>query len=153
MFKNPADSPKPNPEFPQPAFGKLVADKDRRLCLEWKTASGELVQWPTNGLLLMNAAAIEDATWLPAGWKMSIFPAGWTRRHVECWFDFAIVAAREDNRRPDIARQLDRSPIEDPTPYPLAKSSRKHAYLMARHLGIAEKPPHDTAKKEALRVL
>jgi hypothetical protein len=105
-----------------------------RLALAWKNCVGEWVLHPTDdGLLLHNCQ--RDATWLPAGWEMDVFPTGWTLPHLEAWFECAFGMASIDDRG-DIFRGSDKSPRYAPTPRGLVA----HAHLIVRHLCLANAP-------------
>jgi hypothetical protein len=105
------------------------------LALAWKNGLGREVlhQLDRSGCLLMSCQ--HDATWLPEGWEMDVFPTGWTLPHLESWFEYALgMAKRED--RGDIPPGSDRSPKYAPTPRGLVT----HAHLIVRHLGLPGSP-------------
>jgi hypothetical protein len=64
-------------KFPLPAAGRFVIDNEDCLTLVWED-SGKRVSRPTDGLLVRGGQ--EAASWLPVGWTMDVYPAGWTRR-------------------------------------------------------------------------
>jgi pyrimidine deaminase RibD-like protein len=100
------------------------------LALLWTNARGEQVLSPTGeGLLLGHHRG--EATWLPDGWEMDVFPAGWTLAHVEAWFNLALNFAKVEPRG-DIPAGSDASPSYLPTPRGLVT----HAHLIVRHLGL-----------------
>src|SRR5262245_27743214 len=53
------------------------------LALQWPDHAGQEVIYPTEGLLLMHGRTA--ATWLPDGWEIAVYPAGWTRLHIDRW--------------------------------------------------------------------
>jgi hypothetical protein len=141
---------------PPPASGRLVialdppalqgraspedetqeARRHEHLALLWKNGRGEdvLHDLDHSGCLLMGCQ--RDATWLPEGWDMDVFPTGWTLPHLEHWFTYALcIAGMED--RGDIPPGSEKSPSYAPTPRGLVT----HAHLILRHLGLPGAPP------------
>jgi hypothetical protein len=56
----------------------------KELALVWKTEAGRtMVTACPEGLLVYGNLAL--APWLPAGWALRTFPAGYTRRHLDRW--------------------------------------------------------------------
>ena len=106
-----------------------------RLALLWRNGRGvEVLHDLCAGDLLLWDCA-QDATWLPEGWTVAVFPAGWTPAHLEAWFDYALSSARNDdfsNARGDIPHDSDKSSPYAPTPRELVT----HAHLIVRHLGF-----------------
>jgi len=106
-----------------------------RLALLWRNNRGvEVLHDLCAGDLLLWDCA-QDATWLPEGWTVAVFPAGWTPAHLEAWFDYALSSARNDdfsNARGDIPHDSDKSSPYAPTPRELVT----HAHLIVRHLGF-----------------
>jgi hypothetical protein len=145
--------------LPVPATGRLVIALDppaldgsaelrgetryvprrEHLALLWENAHGQEVlhDLDHSGCLLMGCQ--HDATWLPQGWTIAVFPTGWTLPHLECWFDYALKVAEDDNlnnRRDDIPPGSDASPPYLPKPRGLVT----HAYLIVRNLGLPDSP-------------
>jgi hypothetical protein len=86
-----------------------------------------------------------DATWLPEGWTMDVFPAGWTLPHLEAWFRYALYMAKYlYPNRPDIRPDSDESPSYAPTPRELVA----HGHLIVRHLGLAGSPAEPREKMD-----
>jgi hypothetical protein len=70
-----------------PIWGKAVyVPRREHLVLVWENGCGVRVlhQLDTSGCLLMGCQ--REATWLPEGWEMDLFPTGWTLPHLELWF-------------------------------------------------------------------
>jgi hypothetical protein len=118
--------------FPTPAEGRFVI-VDGRLALLWKAREGQEVWSSTDGFLLNHGH--EGATWLPVGWVMNVFPAGWKREHVEHWLQYAIGIV-EIEERPDIPKGSKKSLAYAPTPRKLVA----HAHLILRHLNVPGAP-------------
>jgi hypothetical protein len=144
------------PQLPIPATGRYVValappalaggaemqDAIRRehFALVWTNARGKEVlhELEITRCLLMGCGS--DATWLPEGWTIDVIPAGWTLRHLESWFEYALILAEDDdlnNNRGDIPSRSDKSPSYLPTPRGLVT----HAHLILRHLGFSGSPP------------
>jgi hypothetical protein len=105
------------------------------LALLWENDRGKEVlhQLDVSGCLLMGCQ--NDATWLPDGWEMDVFPTGWSLPHLEVWFAYALEMAKMDDRK-DIPAGSDRSPPYAPTPRGLVS----HAHLIVRHLSLPDPP-------------
>jgi hypothetical protein len=141
--------------LPSPASGRYVISLDppgvdgsdemqattrrEHLALVWTNAKGVdvLHDLDTTYCLLMGCR--NDATWLPEGWSLDVIPAGWTLRHLEHWFEYALNVAQDDelnNNRGDIPSDSDKSPSYLPIPRGLVA----HAHLIVRHLGLPSSP-------------
>ena len=138
--------------LPPPICGSFDRDVNDTLVLKWENDAGKVFVVKTDGFLVGNGRA--NAPWLPAGWTMDVFPCGWSRGHLEHWFDYALVAAREDDRRGDIPRRPDGQPAAHANTkfFPRAKESVRNAYLIITHLGITDRPPSDTGKPDPDRL-
>ena len=129
--------PLPNGEevygWPRPDRGTFCRDFHNSLVLRWKNdRRGENFLARTNGFLVFGHRA--DASWLPSEWAMDTFPCGWTRQHLEHWFDYVIAAVK--------GRELQ------------AREAIRHVDLILKHLGIADSPPRDARKPvERLQVM
>jgi hypothetical protein len=146
-------------QLPTPATGRYVIALERqaldgsahmrgelrylprreRLALVWTNAHGRKVLHglDTSGHLLMGCQL--DATWLPEGWTMAVFPTGWTPAHLEAWFDYALSLAGDmdfNETRGDIPPGSHRSPAYAPTPRGLVA----HAHLILSHLELPDSP-------------
>jgi hypothetical protein len=143
------------------AEGKSLAELDiesidlprlpqlEHLAIVWRNARGEEVLHQTDGYLLMGCQ--EEATWLPEGWRMDVFPVGWTLPHLERWFTYAFTIVEEVNadERFDIPPGSDRSPTYAPTPRGLVA----HAHLIVRHLGLPDSPTEPRGPMDRLGCL
>jgi pyrimidine deaminase RibD-like protein len=108
--------------------------REEQLALLWQGRSGEEVLCPsTDGLLLMYRA--KEATWLPDGWEMDVFPVGWELPHLERWFEYALEMARMEGR-PDIQKDTELGPCYVPLPRGIVM----HAHLIVRHLALPDSP-------------
>jgi hypothetical protein len=103
------------------------------LALLWTNQNGDEILHRTDGWLLRGGQS--DATWLPNGWEMDCFPAGWTLAHLERWFAHALHVASLDNRT-NIQPGFDTSPAHVSTRRALVA----HAHLIVRHLGLPSSP-------------
>jgi hypothetical protein len=100
-----------------------------RLALAWPGRHGDQVVRPVcpGGLLL--AFCTGEATWLPAGWELFVFPAGWRPLYVEGWFKYALdEASYASYHEPSSNRSGGACHL--PTPLRLVA----HGHLIARHL-------------------
>lgn len=107
--------------------------EDRQLALTWQNAQGKGVVHDVDAAGCLLGSGQCDATWLPQGWSMNVYPAGWTLTHLKRWFEYAINMATDDtsnNTRSDIPPGWDISPSYAPTPRGLVT----HAHLILRHL-------------------
>src|SRR5262245_55008804 len=68
--------------------GSKALPRCEHLAMAWTNRCGEEVVHPTDGYLLMGCQG--EATWLPEGWEMDVFPTGWTLAHLEQWFRYAF---------------------------------------------------------------
>jgi hypothetical protein len=109
--------------------------RSEHLALMWKNDRGEEVLHGLDGSGCLLRGGRHDATWLPDGWEMDLFPTGWTLPHLECWFACALELARMENRG-DIPPASVRCPSYAPTPRGLVT----HAYLIVRHLELPTPP-------------
>jgi hypothetical protein len=105
------------------------------LALSWKNKREKEVLHALYHTGCLLRACRRDATWLPKGWEMDVFPAGWTRPHLESWFEYALDIARIEDR-PDISPGSDKSPAYAPTPRALVS----HAFLIVRRLRLPNSP-------------
>jgi hypothetical protein len=103
--------------------------------LAWTNGHGENVLHQLDASCALLVDGRQDATWLPDGWEMNVFPAGWDLAHLERWFDYALEMAGLEDRR-DIPPGSDRSPAYAPTPRGLVA----HAHLIVRHLRLPNSP-------------
>ncbi len=110
-----------------------ILSRNECLAIQWEDSQGKQVLHPTDGFLLGHCQ--RDATWLPDGWEMDVFPAGWTLPHLESWFGYALEMAKIEGRS-DIQPGSDHSPACVPTPRGLVA----HAHLIVRHLGLPHAP-------------
>jgi hypothetical protein len=113
-------------QLPAPTPGsQFLVDADGRLILTWVDRQGVRVNRSTDGLLVRGSQGA--APWLPDGWKMEVFPAGWTLCHLEGWFDHAINMAGLNH-----------------SSFPTPRDWVAHAHLivrhLARHLGLPDAP-------------
>jgi hypothetical protein len=142
-------------KLPPPAEGRLVIaldpptihefdemQRERRyvfrrehLALLWRNGRGEEVLHALDHAGCLLRGCQQDATWLPGGWEMDVFPTGWALGHLQAWFQYAISIARMDDRG-DIPPGSERSPSYAPTPRGLVT----HAHLIVRHLGLPASP-------------
>jgi hypothetical protein len=109
------------------------------LALVWTRARGEDVIRALDHSGCLLSGCQQDATWLPDGWKMAVFPAGWTLPHLEAWFGYALGMAGDDefnNNRKGIPPDSDESPAYAPTP----RGFVTHAHLIVRHLRLPNPP-------------
>src|SRR5262249_23055104 len=107
--------------------------------LVWKNAAGQEVCHPLCDRCFFLWGCQHDATWLPDGWGMDLFPTGWTLPHLEASFRYAEDLAGDDrinNTRGDIPPGSDVSPSYLPTPRGLVT----HAHLIVRHLELPNPP-------------
>ena len=133
--------------LPTPAAGQLgfvchAGDDHGSPVLQWTGRNGEVV-WGKipDGLLVIGDPA--KATWIPQGWELETYPAGWTPAHLEAWFRYAVFVAQHPlprrQRRDPLPWRDERRPY-----YPLPRSLVHHAYLIADHL--QQKPPTPEAQ-------
>jgi hypothetical protein len=104
-----------------------------RLAPLWTNCHGEWVLSETDGFLLGHCSA--DAVWLPEGWTMDVYPAGWTLAHIEKWFEYALYFATKTDRA-----DLGEEPEDSPAYAPSAWGAVVHAHLIVRHLGLPGSP-------------
>jgi hypothetical protein len=74
------------------------AERHESLALCWESARGETVIRPIDGSRLLLMFCHEDATWLPEGWGMDVYPVGWAPPHLERWFEYALSMAGMEDR-------------------------------------------------------
>jgi hypothetical protein len=143
--------------FPPPASGRFVIALDppaidgiaemqgirrhvprrEHMVLMWENNQQKRVLYSTDGHLL--SAGKGDATWLPDGWTMDTYPAGWTLSHIQAWFKCAFGFA-SITERPDLEAGSEKSPSYAPTPRGLVS----HAFLIVRHLKMKGGPKEPT---------
>jgi hypothetical protein len=117
----------------------LATTRRERLALVWRNAKGREVMHDLDVTCFLLMGCRIDATWLPEGWSLDVIPAGWTLRHLEHWFEYALNVVQDDdlnNNRGDIPSGSDKSPCYLPTPRGLVA----HAHLIVRHMGLPNSP-------------
>jgi hypothetical protein len=107
------------------------------LALAWpftcqRTNESKEVWESTDGYLVMGY--FKKAVWLPEGWEIGTFPAGWLMPHLEAWFEYAIFMAGLE--RGDLPRDAEKGPALCPAPRQLVA----HAYMIVRHLRLPNSP-------------
>jgi hypothetical protein len=127
--------------YPVPRF--------ERLAIVWRNRRGKEIILPTDGYLVMGSQ--KEATWLPEGWRMDVYPAGWAPAHLERWFDYAFTMVEEVNadERHDIPPRSDRSPPYAPT----SRGLVTHAHLIVRHLRLPGSPTEPRGPMDRLGCL
>jgi hypothetical protein len=96
--------------------------------LAWTNRHGEEVVTRAcvyrNGGMLLSYKQ-DEATWLPEGWELNDFPAGWSLAHLDAWLDFAECMVKDSDFRDVEPRWL---------PYP--RNLVAHAHMIVRHLKL-----------------
>ena len=117
-------------------------DRHEHLMLAWKNSAGIEVLHQTDGLIL---SGHNDASWLPAGWEMDVYPAGWKLPHLQRWFQHALIVARI-TERPDLPNIAENQlcSILGPSYAPTPRGLVHHAFLILRHLAFPGAPKEPT---------
>jgi hypothetical protein len=133
-----------DPGLPPPATGRLVVAVEghrprgralgyEQLALVWTARDGKEVIRGTSGDGLLLAAGVEYATWLPAGWRLFCYPAGWSPAHVDRWLDFAASLVEATQKHETVRAGL--ADGGDPS-LPSPRNLVAHGHSIVRHLGL-----------------